>query len=341
MGLLLFNVKRVMGTVRFWIGNSRSKALPQSVLPAILALCMASQKEGFSVWLGLLGVFGVVVGHLGMNLFDDYFDYKVKKTDYRNQMQHKGMRARILKCAYLTSGATTLQRLLVACFVFGAVALAAGFVIFLYRGYVVLLIAALTALLGVSYSGAPIRLSYHGLGEILIGIMFGPMLMTGVYYAACGVFDRSVLFVSVPVGLLVANIVYTHAIMDYEPDKEVGKMTFAVLLKDKKRMLFCLLLLLVAAYGVTVSGVIWGYLSPYCLLSLLTLPMAISLYRLMTEFVRNPERRFSPRFWMGPMGNWPRTQSFGLDWFMIRWMLARNLLSFFCIIMMVILVVSG
>lgn len=329
-----------MNMVRFWLKNARTTALPQSMLPAILAVCMASQKEDFSIILGLLAILGVISGHLSMNLFDDYFDYKVKKTDFRNQMQHKGMRARISKCVYLTSGDATLKQLLTACCIFGAIALSIGLVLFLYRGNVILILAALTAFLGLSYSGAPLRLSYHGLGEILIGIMFGPMLMTGVFYAACGVLDWSVLFISVPVGLLVANIVYTHAIMDYEPDKEVGKMTFAVLLKNKKRMLFCLLLLLIVAFSIIISGVASGYLSPYYLLSLLTIPMAVSLYYLMTEFVRNPKRDFTPRFWMGPMGNWQRIQAIGIDWFMIRWLLARNLLSFFCIIMMIVSLIS-
>lgn len=286
--------------------------------------------------MGLLAVAGVCAGHLGMNLFDDYFDYKIKKSDYRNRMQHKGMRARILKCAYLTSGEATLKQLFLAGCAFGAIALSAGFVIYLYRGDAVLLLAVLAAGLGLSYSGAPFRLSYRGLGEILIGIMFGPMLMTGVYYASCGVFDRSVLFVSIPVGLLVANIVYTHAIMDFEPDREVGKMTLAVLLKDKRRMLFCLFLLLAAAFGLIVGGVTGGYLSPFYLLSLLTLPMAIDLGRLMTEFVRHPARSFSPRFRMGPMNGWKRIQAAGIEWFMIRWMLARNLLSFFCLILMIV-----
>lgn len=325
-----------MNIIRFWLKNARTTALPQSLMPAALAVCMASQREGFSILLGILAVLGVVAGHLSMNLFDDYFDYKVKKSDYRQQMQHKGMRARISKCVYLTSGDATLKQLLAACCVFGAIALTIGFVIYLHRGNAILILAAFTALLGVSYSGAPLRLSYHGLGEILIGIMFGPMLMTGVFYSACGVFDWSVLFVSIPVGLLVANIVYTHAIMDYEPDKEVGKMTFAVLLNDKKRMLLCLLLLLVMTFAFVISGVIVGYLSPYYLLSLLTIPMAIGLYRLMIEFVRHPDRSFTPRFWMGPMGNWQRIQAIGIDWFMIRWLLARNLLSFFCLITMII-----
>jgi 1,4-dihydroxy-2-naphthoate octaprenyltransferase len=294
---------------------------------------MASRWEGFSLLLGLSAVAGVVAGHLSMNLFDDYFDYKVKKTDYRNRMQHKGMRVRISKCAYLTSGAATLKQLLAACCVFGALALVAGFMIFLHRGFAILLIAALTAFLGISYSGAPLRLSYHGFGEIVIAILFGPMLMSGVFFATCGTFDGSVIFISVPVGLLVANIVYTHAIMDCEPDREAGKMTFAVLLNDKRRMLFALLLLLVAAFAIIISGVIGGYLAPCYLLSLATLPMAVGLFYLMVEFVRHPERNFTPRFWMGPMGD---LRSAEMGWFRLRWRLARNLLSFFCIILMIV-----
>ena len=88
-------------------------AIPQSLMPAVLAVCMASQRDGFSLLLSCLAVLGVVAGHLSANLFDDYFDYKVKKTDFRQQMEHRGMRARISKCTYLTSGQATLLQLLV------------------------------------------------------------------------------------------------------------------------------------------------------------------------------------------------------------------------------------
>ncbi|MDR3268033.1 MAG: prenyltransferase [Tannerella sp.] len=320
--------------------NARSKALPQSALPAFLALCMASQAEGFSVYLGLLAVVGVMAGHLSINLFDDYFDYKIKKPDFRDAMLRKGFRARIAKCAYITSGKSDLKQLLIACFAFGAVAVSMGFLIFLYRGNMILWLALITAFLGVSYSGAPLRLSYHGLGEILIGIMFGPLLMAGVYYSACGQLSWQVLFVSVPVGLLVANIVYVHAIMDYEPDKEAGKMTVAVWLKNKTWMLACLLILLTIAFSSIIGGVIAGYLSPRYLLTLLTLPMAIALFYLMREFIRHPEKKFSPQFWMGPMGDWSRMKALDLDWFMIRWLLARNLLSFFCLLIIIVSLIS-
>jgi 1,4-dihydroxy-2-naphthoate octaprenyltransferase len=64
--------------------------------------------------------------------------------------------------------------------------------------------------------------------------------------------------------------------------------------------------------------------------------MAAGLFYLMIEFFRHPEKKFSPQLWMGPMGNWTQMQALDLDWFMIRWLLARNLLAFFCIIIILI-----
>jgi 1,4-dihydroxy-2-naphthoate octaprenyltransferase len=216
------------------------------------------------------------------------------------------------------------------------ISLACGFFIFFERGMTIFYFALVAAILGFSYSGGPLKFSYRGLGELLIGIMFGPLLMTGVYYAACGTFSWPVLFVSVPVGLLVANIVYTHAIMDYEPDKQVGKMTFAVLLGNKNYMLYTTFFILFLSFGSITAGVISGYLPAHYLLVFLTLPMAFSLFYLVKEFIRDPHCSFSPRFWMGPMNDWEIYKTVGIEWFMIRWLLARNLLSFFCLIIILI-----
>jgi len=324
-----------MKIVRFWFDNARPTALPQSLFPAILAVCMASVSGIFSLYLGILAILGVMFGHLSMNLFDDYFDYKVKGTDFRDKMAREGFRARIAKCEYLTSGKATLKQLLIACFVFSAISVLCASIIFIERGIVILYYVLALAVLGISYSGKPLKLSYRGLGELMIGLIFGPLSMTGVYYSACGMFNWSVVFISIPVGLLVANIVYVHAIMDYEPDKKVGKMTFAVLLGSKKRMLGALLSILVISYLSIITGIFLKYLSLYYFLTLLTLPMAISLYYLMREFVRHPQRKFEPKFWMGPMSNWEKIKEIEIDWFMIRWFSARNFLSFFCLIIII------
>jgi 1,4-dihydroxy-2-naphthoate octaprenyltransferase len=323
-----------MDIIRFWIKNARIQALPQSVLPAILAFCLAIPFPGFSLPLGILGILGVIFGHLGLNLFDDYFDYKKKKTDYRDEMVHEGFRARIGKCQYLTSGATTIGKLLIACCIFSAIALLVGFIILYYRGQGILYFMILTAILGISYSGAPLRLSYHGFGELLIGFVFGPLVMTGTFYAACGTINMMIILISIPVGLLVANILYVHSMLDYEPDKKIGKNTLAVLISNKKIMLFALAIILFMPYLIITFGIIIGHLSPLFSFIALTLPMAISLFRMMIVYIKNPEQKFSPRIWMGPMSNWTRIQAAGIDWFMIRWYLARNLLSSFCFIVM-------
>lgn len=330
----------VMNVVGFWYNNARPKALPQSMLPALLAVCMAAGSPDFSLPLSVLAIAGVLFGHLGMNLFDDYFDYRKKGTEFRDKMAGEGIRARIAKCSYITSGTASLSQLKVACLVFSFVALGLGSVIFLFRGEYIAWIALATAVLGISYSGAPLRLSYHGWGELEVGFIFGPLLMTGVYYSAAGTITPALLFVSFPVGLLVSNILYTHSIMDYEPDKKVGKMTLAVLLRDKKKMLVALFFLLFCPFAVLAWGIVRGELPVYYWAVFLTLPMALSLFRLMVWFVGDPHRVFTPKFWMGPMTNWENIQKTGIDWFMIRWLLARNLLSFFCLIILIISLVT-
>jgi 1,4-dihydroxy-2-naphthoate octaprenyltransferase len=320
-----------MELLRFWIKNARCHALAQSALPSLLAVSLALGRTDFSPFLALLAVFGVMMGHMGCNLFDDYFDFRVQNTNFRNTMAREGMRARIAKCPYLTSGEATLGQLLAASCVYSGLALLAGLFIWLRRGEPILFITLFTAFLGLAYSGWPLRLSYHGLGELLIGLVFGPLLMSGVYYAACGSLDPSILFIAVPVGLLVMNIIYVHSIMDYEPDKRVGKKTLAVLVDSRRLMLAILVLVLMLPYLLISVGMLTGKLSPANALVFLTLAPAVMLFRLMLQYARDPRKPVRRRFWMGPMSGWDRVRANGIDWFMLRWFLARNLLLFFCL----------
>ncbi|MCC8173811.1 MAG: prenyltransferase [Odoribacter sp.] len=288
--------KQNPGWLKFWLKNARCTSLPQSLLPAILAVCIATGRDGFSFIYALLAIVGVVAGHLGLNLFDNYFDYKKKGTEFRDKMVKEGMRARISKCTYLTSGAATLQQLLTACLVFSGFALVIGTIIFLKRGEVILYIALITAVLGIFYSGYPLRLSYRGLGELQIGFMFGPLLIMGVYYSACGHLDWATLFISIPVGLLVANILYTHSILDYEPDKKIGKRTLAVLVNNKTWMLVILWIILYLPYISIIYGVVGGYLSKSYYWVFLTFPMACGLFYLMIEYIKDPHKSFEPKF---------------------------------------------
>jgi 1,4-dihydroxy-2-naphthoate octaprenyltransferase len=302
------------------------------MLPSALALCLAAFQPGFSLALGLLGMLGVMLGHLGLNLMDDYFDYRKEKTDYRETMAHEGFRARIGKCHYLTDGSTTLKQLGLVALGFCTAALLIGVLLIIMRGTVLLWIALAAVVLGFSYSGVPLRLSYHGLGELTICIIFGPLNMLGVYFAACSTYTPLILFVSIPVGLLVAGIVYVHSILDFEPDKKINKRTMAVLLDNRTAMLAVLSFVLFAPFLIIALAIGFQVLSLHYLAVFLTLPLATALFYLMLAYVRDPNRAFARRLWMGPMARWEQLKKGGIDWFMLRWYLARNLLSAFCFI---------
>ena len=325
-----------MNKIGFWINNARHIALPQSILPALLAFAMAGTHPDFSWWLGLVALFGIICAHLGMNLADDYFDYKVKSGENRNEMAAEGMRARIAKYPYLTSGQATVKQLAGAIVVFLLIASICGAVILYFRGINILYLALIAGFLGISYSGWPFRLCYHGYGELVIGLMFGPLLMIGMQYAAAGVFDATIVLVSVPVGLLVTNIVYSHSIMDAIPDEKVGKMTFARLLAKPKWMIFFsgifnLVPFIIIAVGVALGLLHWAYLSIFILL-----PMAIYLVNSLNQFVHHKTIDIQLKPWMGPMGEFDKYREVGIDWFMLRWLIARNLVTFFCLILAIV-----
>ena len=210
-----------MNGIGFWMKNARQVSLPQSMLPVLLAVGMSLRHDGFSLWLALVAAFGVGCAHLGMNLADDYFDYREGSAEKRTRLASDGIRARVAKYPYLSSGAASVRELVVAVCVFLGLAAGAGAVVVACRGVVPLALAGIGAVLGISYSGGPLRLGYRGLGEPVVGLLFGPLLMAGVQYAACGVLDGPVLLVGAAVGLLVTNILYTHSVLDRHADSRM------------------------------------------------------------------------------------------------------------------------
>jgi 1,4-dihydroxy-2-naphthoate octaprenyltransferase len=68
----------------------------------------------------------------------------------------------------------------------------------------------------------------------------------------------------------------------------------------------------------------------------LTLPIAIGLQYSVVLFVRDPLHPVAPRWWMGRMESWNRIRQTGTEWFMVRWFLARNLLTYYCLVLLVV-----
>ncbi len=324
-----------MKKLLYWIQNARAYALPQSVLPAIVAFFLPIGAEGYSVALGLLAILIVAIAHLSMNLFDDYFDFQTRGNEIREELERQGERARIAKSPYLVSGEVTPRQLFLVASLFALTALALGLIIVWQRGTVPLYIAAAAGFLGYFYSGRPLRLSYHGLGELIIGVVFGPLLMCGVFYSAVGHLNSEIFYLSAAIGLLVINILFTHSILDYKPDIANGKRTLAAVLRRPALNLTACALFNFLPYLLILIAVTSRALSPLFLLTLLLMPLSVNLFYLMIQFCYHPEKEFPRQWWFGPIEHWDQIEEAGLGWFAIRWFYARNILQWFSLLVII------
>jgi 1,4-dihydroxy-2-naphthoate octaprenyltransferase len=324
-------------SISFWIEAARKVALGQSLVPFIAGVLLAIKHPMELQWwtwpLVILALLGVACAHLGINLLDDYFDYKKGDVAVRQNLIDGGMRARSKKCWYIDDGLATLVQTRRAALVFLLIALAIGVLATILRGPMVPVIVGIALALGLEYSGPPLRFSYHGLGELVVGIMFGPLVLIGAYIIAAGDYSPVALWAAIPAGLLVINVVYTHAIMDFESDRDARRITLAVALGTKMRALVFLFIIVVLAYACLVAGIVIKVFPLATLATFITLPVAIAFCRNMWLYVKKPEISIKPRWWMGPLENWDRYVAAGMDWFMIRWLSARNLLLFFIVVL--------
>ena len=347
-----------MSTIGSWIKNARSIALPQSVLPCLTAVVLCIGQDGFLWWLAVPVVLGICAAHLGMNLADDYFDYK-HDSRTRADISSTSVRARMEKCHYLGEGKATVSQLgwaivgfLSFAALMGGTAFAAQWILHGWQAAMgIIIYAVLGLIVGINYSGKPLELGFHGLGELVIGLMFGPLLMLGVQAALTGtLFSWQMLCMSVAIGCMVTNIVYVHSVMEVNADAELGKMTFARLLfeakkrkgeeaKGKRLMVIFIGFFAIVPFILLGLGIAMGWWSPWYLLTLVTLPMSIFLIHSTRLFAYGLPRNDTPRWWMGPMGDWDNYVKAGIDWFLFRWLLARNICTFFCLVLMIIHIV--
>ena len=306
------------------------------MLPALTAVALSVGAGSFSVVAAIASVIGVICLHFGMNLMDDWFDYKVGSAEARQAVANEGFRGRMTKYPYLTSGEATPSQLLkaIACFV--GIAALMGLIVIYLRGWMILGWMAAGLLIGVSYSGWPLKLGYRGLGELVIFLMFGPLMMTGVYFAITGTMDAKIAWLSVAVGLLVTNIVYSHSVLDAIPDQKMGKKTMAHLLGSGKGQIFFSALLNTIPYIMVVVAVVLGQLHPAYLAVLLVLPMSLWLVGSLNDHVTGKEVELEPKKWMGNMGDWEKYKAAGIAWFLLRWLNARNIVTRFCLIIIIV-----
>jgi 1,4-dihydroxy-2-naphthoate polyprenyltransferase len=255
--------------LKAWIQASRPPFFVATLIPLVIGWIMA-WSGGFHIARFLLVVLACFMVHLATNLANDYFDYR-EGTDAGDSIG--GSRV-------IQEGKILPHSLIKAILLLYGLACIAAFYLMISLDLLMLLPVVLFAFFSsLFYVAPPIKYGYHGLGELLVGINMGPIMVVGTYWIMAGRPDYAPLEVSIPTGLMVASILYYQSLPDMETDERVGKRTLAIMLGKRGALLgFIAFFLLI--YGSIVTLVVIGRLTWVSILCLLTLPLFLRVVRL-------------------------------------------------------------
>jgi 1,4-dihydroxy-2-naphthoate octaprenyltransferase len=255
-------------SMRTWLMALRPVSFTASVIPVLVGTAIAAQDE-FHPVLFVLALAGSVAIHAGTNLVNDYFDH-VKGTDGDDALGPSGViqRGMLSARAVLAGG--------IVAFAIGAVI---GIAITLMTGWPVLALGVASVLAGYFYTASPFSLAYRGLGEVVVFVFMGPVIVLGAYYVQTESWSWEAFAASVPIGLLVAAILHANNVRDIDNDRLHHKWTLAALagrpLADYEYMALTL-----GGYAVVVAMTAAGAAPWPVLVTLLTLPLALRVVRL-------------------------------------------------------------
>lgn len=112
--------------------------------------------------------------------------------------------------------------------VFYVLAAAGGIWIATAREPLVLAVGLVGMAAAYFYHAPPLRLAYRGLGELAVGITYGPLIACGAALVQTGRIELGAIALSVPLGMLIAAFLVINELPDARADRVAGKNTLVV-----------------------------------------------------------------------------------------------------------------
>ena len=214
-----FNVD-AMQTLLLWIKETRPQFLTLSIVLTFLGTAIAWYHGPVSIGHALLAGFGLMLTHGSVNAINDYFDYKsgidldVQRTPFSGG---SGLvpESRITLTQALWVGAVTF-----------VVALFIGIYFTLVKGWLLAPLIIAAALCLVLYTPVILKTPWP---EWSPGLGLGILPILGFYFIQAGGYDWMVLVASIPIGILVHNLLLLNEFPDVEADRKGGRKTTPVL----------------------------------------------------------------------------------------------------------------
>ena len=270
---------------RGWLAlrTTRAPFLTATLVPVILGVAAAANEGRWSLWLAFLTFLGGAFVHLGLNISNDVFD-TMSGADAANQtptqfsggsrVVHYGL-VKLRTLALLSAG-------------FYLAGIGIGLYLAVERGFWPLFwIGAAGVGISLAYTAPPLRLVHRGIGEVTVALGFGPIMLLGSYFVQAQRFSLESLYLSIPVAILIALVLYVNEIPDRQGDEAAGKRTLPVRL-SKEAVIAGYTWAVGLTYSLIAVGAVVGILPRPTLLGLATIPIAIRVIRALRRDYDDP-----------------------------------------------------
>jgi 1,4-dihydroxy-2-naphthoate octaprenyltransferase len=265
------------GSVRAWVLAARPATLTAALVPVLVGTAVAHASGGARLGPACAALFGAFMIQIATNFANDVFDHE-KGADTEERLgPTRAVQAGLLTPSEVRAG------------MLAAIALAvlAGCYLTAVGGLPIVIIGVLSVLSGVAYTGGPYPLGYHGLGDVFVMIFFGFVAVCGTAFVQTGGVPPLAWLASVPVGAIATAVLVVNNVRDRETDVKAGKRTLAARFGRRFGVIEYGALIAVA-YASPIVAWLGFRSSPWVLLPLVTLPVALRLLRVLVTTEGRP-----------------------------------------------------
>lgn len=254
-----------------------------STIPMAVGAAIAFAHEGSFSWgWFLVGAVAIYLLEIGKNAINEYIDYlsgvdRFVTPDKRTPFS--GGKKTII------DGKLSLKDNLIIGIVTVTLGCLLGLYVVIAREFAVIWFGVAGVFFAMFYSLPPFQFAYRGLGELVVGFTFGPLITSGTYLVQTHTLTPEVIIASLPLGFIIANVLWINQYPDYEADLKGGKMNGVVRL-GKEKGVYVYALLFGLAYLFLLVLAIFSK-NPFWLLSYLGLPLAIRAIRVARKHYDN------------------------------------------------------
>lgn len=272
------NQNIITNSFKAWILAARPKTLTGAALPVIVALALVFNKTGmtdFDIIPAALCFLFAMIMQIDANFINDYFDCIKGNDDSETRLGPK----RACSEGWITLNAMKygiIATTAIACFI--------GLPLIFYGGVEMVLIGGICVACCFLYTT---KLSYLGLGDVLVIVFFGIIPVCITYYVVVPYMQKeiplNVLAASIGCGLVIDTLLIINNYRDRDNDKRDGKITLIVRVGEKigERLYFAIGLL--GAVAMCIASYITEKNLILTVLPLLYVPMHYLAYRKMIK----------------------------------------------------------